>query len=152
VQTIRNQLKACCFKSRRPHKGMELTVLYKRQRHALANKHMRRNWRTVLFSEESRFPLEFADGRIRIWRRPGERFAEACVMPVDRFGSGRLMVWGGMHYAGKTNLIVIRQALNAQRYCCGAVHAQKQSVFLSVGQCSDTHRWSIHEPFTDQQC
>ena len=70
-----------------------------------------------MFSEESRFTLEFADGRIRIWRRPGERFAEACVMPVDRFGSGSLMVWGGMHYAGKTNLIVRIQTLNPQRYC-----------------------------------
>jgi hypothetical protein len=32
-------------------------------------------------------------------------------MPVDRFGGGNLMVWGGVHYAGKTNLIVIRQTL-----------------------------------------
>jgi hypothetical protein len=38
-------------------------------------------------------------------------------MPVDRFGGGSLMVWGRVHYAGKTNLIVIRQTLNAQRYC-----------------------------------
>jgi hypothetical protein len=30
-------------------------------------------------------------------------------MPVDRFGGGSLMVWGRVHYAGKTNLIVIRQ-------------------------------------------
>jgi hypothetical protein len=38
-------------------------------------------------------------------------------MPVDRFGGGSLMVWGGVHYAGKTPLIVIRPSLNAQRYC-----------------------------------
>jgi len=46
AQTVRNELKACRFKSRRPHKGMELTVYHKRQRHAWANQHMRRNWRT----------------------------------------------------------------------------------------------------------
>ena len=40
-------------------------------------------------------------------------------MPVDRFGGGSLMVWGAVHYAGKTNLIVIRQTPNAQRYCDG---------------------------------
>ena len=34
AQTVRNKLKACRFKSRRPHKGMELTVHHKRQRHA----------------------------------------------------------------------------------------------------------------------
>ena len=27
------------------------------------------------------------------------------------------MVWGGIHFRGKTNLIVIRQNMNAQRYC-----------------------------------
>ena len=40
-------------------------------------------------------------------------------MPVDRFGGGSLMVWGAVHYAGKTSLIVIRQIPNAQRYCDG---------------------------------
>ena len=34
AQTVRNKLKACRFKSRRPHKGMELTVHHKRQWHA----------------------------------------------------------------------------------------------------------------------
>jgi len=92
---------------------MDLTVHHKIQGHAWTNQQLRRNWRTLFFSDESRFTLKFADGRIRVWRRPGERFAEACVMPVDRFGGGSLMVWGRVHYAGKTNLIVIRQTLNA---------------------------------------
>jgi hypothetical protein len=38
-----------------------------------------------IFSDEYRFTLKFADGRIRVWRWPGERFAAACVMTVDRF-------------------------------------------------------------------
>jgi hypothetical protein len=29
--------------------------------------------------------------------------AEACVMPIDHFGCGSLMVCGGVHYAKKTN-------------------------------------------------
>jgi hypothetical protein len=36
-------------------------------------------------------------------------------MSVDRFGSGSFMVWRGAHDAGKNNLIMIRQTLNAQR-------------------------------------
>ena len=27
------------------------------------------------------------------------------------------MVWGGIHFRGKTNLVVVRQNMNAQRYC-----------------------------------
>ena len=87
---------------------MKLTVHHKRQRHAWGNPRMRRNWRIVLFSDESRFTLKFADGRLCVWRQPGEGFAEACVMPIDHFGCGSLMVCGGVHYAEKTNLIMIR--------------------------------------------
>jgi hypothetical protein len=97
----------------RSHKGMELTVHHKRQRHAWENQHMRRNWKTVLFSDKSRFTLKFADDCIRVWRRPGESFGNACVMPVDCFGGGSLMAGRGVHYAGKTNVIAIRQTLNA---------------------------------------
>ena len=52
----------------------------------MENQQLRRHWRTVLFSDESRFTLKFAEGRIRVWRGPGERFAVACAMSVDRFG------------------------------------------------------------------
>ena len=45
------------------------------------------------FSDESRFTLKFADGRIRVWRWPDERFAAACVMPVDRFSGSQLLLW-----------------------------------------------------------
>jgi len=51
----------------------------------MENQQLRRNWRKVFFSDESRFTLKFADCRIRVWRRPGECFAAACAMPVDRF-------------------------------------------------------------------
>jgi hypothetical protein len=69
-------------------------------------------------------------------------------MPVDRFGGGSLMVWGRVHYAGKTNLIVIRQTLNAQRYCdvilrsvlVPFMHRNNRFVFQE-----DRHRSSLHE-------
>jgi hypothetical protein len=45
---------------------------------------LRANFRTVVSLDESRFTLKFADGSIRVWRRPGESCAEACAMPVAR--------------------------------------------------------------------
>jgi hypothetical protein len=80
------------------------------------SKRMGKSTHAPKLEDESRFTLKFADGRIRVCRRPGERFSEVCVILVDRFGGGCLMVWGGVHYARKTNLIVIRPALNAQRH------------------------------------
>ena len=56
-----------------------------------------------MFTDKSRFTLKFADGRIRVWRRNNERYHASTVMQKDRFGGGSLMVWGGIHYGGKTN-------------------------------------------------
>jgi hypothetical protein len=46
------------------------------------------------------------DGRRRVYRRRGERFADACVLERDRFGGGSVMVWGGISHGLKSPLIV----------------------------------------------
>ena len=121
AQTVRNRMRSSGLRTRRPHQGMELSNHHKQQRLAWASRHQRwrlADWKTILFSDESRFCLKFSDGRIRVWRRKGERYDDRCVIiPCDRFGGGSLMVWGGVHYDGKTNLVVLRQTLTAQRYC-----------------------------------
>jgi hypothetical protein len=37
---------------------------------------------------ESKLNLKFSDGRVRIYRRRRERFADVCVKETDRFGGG----------------------------------------------------------------
>ena len=54
-----------------------------------------RQWRRVHFSDESRFTLYRADGRRRVYRRRGERFADACVVERDRFW-GVAPLWSGV--------------------------------------------------------
>ena len=44
------------------------------------------HWLQVLFTDESRFCLSRADGRTRVWRRPGERYSDAAVIQRDRWG------------------------------------------------------------------
>ena len=39
-----------------------------------------RQWRWVLFTDESRFTLYRSDGRRRVYRRRGERYADACAL------------------------------------------------------------------------
>ena len=60
------------------------------------------------------FNLSHHDGRIRIFRRRRERFADNCLIERGRFGSGS--VWGGIMGRRKTNLIVVQGNLNAQGY------------------------------------
>ncbi|KAI3363866.1 hypothetical protein L3Q82_001217 [Scortum barcoo] len=75
------------------------------------------HWRPVLFTDESRFTLSTCDRRDRVWRRRGERSAACNILQHDRFGSGSVMVWGGISLGGRTALHVLaRGSLTAIRY------------------------------------
>ena len=69
-----------------------------------------------MFSDESRFCLRKLDGRIKVWRRRGERHADCCIDRVTPFNGGSVMVWGGIFLTGKTELVIIEGNLNAVRY------------------------------------
>ena len=104
---------------RRPYMGQVLTTRHRAARLQWAQRHFRwgrQQWTRVLFSDESRFNLTHHDGRIRVFRRRGERFADNCLIKRDRFGGGSVMVWGGITGRRKKNLIVLHGNLNAQGY------------------------------------
>ncbi|KAL0164003.1 hypothetical protein M9458_039756, partial [Cirrhinus mrigala] len=73
-------------------------------------------WRGVLFTDESRFSLYRADGRQRVWRRVGERFADVSVVDRVAHCGGGVMVWAGVCYGQGTQVHFIDGILNAQRY------------------------------------
>ena len=62
------------------------------------------DWAPVLFTDESRFCVDFTDRRARVWRMPNERFAPVCVAEHDQFGGGSVMVWAEISAQGKTDL------------------------------------------------
>ena len=64
-------------------------------------------WGRVMFTDESRFSIQFNDGRVRVYRRPGERFADVNVRQRHRFGGGSVMVWGGISIHHRTPLYVV---------------------------------------------
>lgn len=73
---------------------------------AWARRHKRfllQDW-NILFNDESRFHLDSHDGRLRAYRRPGERFSYSCVIECRAFGGGSVMVWGGITPTGRTAL------------------------------------------------
>jgi hypothetical protein len=50
--------------------------------------------RPVLFTDESKFCVDFNNGRRRVWRQRDERFSYRCVAQHDRFRGGSVMVLG----------------------------------------------------------
>ncbi|KAL0174413.1 hypothetical protein M9458_030381, partial [Cirrhinus mrigala] len=100
--------------------GVVLTAQHRAGRLAFAREHQDwqiRHWRPVLFTDESRFTLSTCDRRDKVWRRRGERSAACNILQHDRFGSGSVMVWGGISLEGRTALHVLaRGSLTAIRY------------------------------------
>ena len=91
-RTVRNRLREFDLRPRRPYVGPNLTPRRRQRRmqwlHAHApNRFRLADWRRVMFSDESRFSLQWSDRR-RVYRRLGERYSDACVREVDRFGRG----------------------------------------------------------------
>ena len=96
--TVQRRLRAGGIRAYRPYRGQVLTRRHRfnRLRWARIVRHWQnRNWQRVLFSDENRFQLYRADGRVRVYRRDGERTARCCVQEIVPFGGGSVMVWGG---------------------------------------------------------
>lgn len=121
AQTIINRLRQnqVPIRARRPYTGQILTRHHRAIRLQWAQRHLRftqRQWNSVIFSDESRFNVSHADGRVRVYRRRNERLADCCIQERDRFGGGSVMVWGGIMGGRKTDLVIIQGNLNAQGY------------------------------------
>ncbi|XP_062611745.1 uncharacterized protein LOC134273568 [Saccostrea cucullata] len=111
TQALRNRLHDVGLHARRPAVRPPLTVEHRNRRLQFAQDHI--NWyhhhiQGVLWTDESRFCLDFNDGRRRVWRKKNERYKDCCITEHDRFGCGSVMVWAGISYDGSTDLYVIR--------------------------------------------
>ncbi|GBM38420.1 hypothetical protein AVEN_260805-1 [Araneus ventricosus] len=78
--------------------------------------HWRTEWRSVVFSNESRFCLGASNGRVLARRRPGERLQPTCLRPRHTGPTPGVMVWGAISYNSRSTLVVILRALTASLY------------------------------------
>lgn len=121
TQTVRNRLHEFGLNARRPAVRVPLTRQHVQDRLDFARTHVRwtiRDWTPVLFTDESRFCLDFTDKRQLVWRMSKERFDDLNVAEHDRYGKGSVMVWAGISVNGKTDLYVVENGmLTAVRYC-----------------------------------
>lgn len=119
-RTVRRRLNEANLVSRRPATGPELLREHRVARLQFAREHQNWNaidWGRVLFTDESRFCLRSPDGRGRVWRRRGERYAECTFSPRVSFQGGSVMVWAGISMEARTELYLVpRGSLNADRY------------------------------------
>lgn len=110
--TVRRRLAEANLKPRRPASGPRDP--------AYAREHMQwdeEEWSRILFADESRFSLYTSDGRRSVYRRPGERYLQACISERVQYGGGSVHVWAGISSEGRTELVAIENGtLTRQRY------------------------------------
>nr|KAG5698574.1 hypothetical protein BaRGS_027085 [Batillaria attramentaria] len=86
-------------------------------------------WQNVLFSDESRFCIDHADGRVRVWRRRGDRYADNCVVENNAWGGPSLMLWGAIGHNQVLGPVIFQglgpgrgKGITAQRYMDQVLH------------------------------
>ncbi len=72
-------------------------------------------WSKVIFSDESRFAMEFGDKGPRVWRRPHERYSPGCLRRSVKHPTS-VLVWGCVSMEGTGNLCFINQMVNTEVY------------------------------------
>ncbi|GBO24776.1 hypothetical protein AVEN_88794-1 [Araneus ventricosus] len=82
-RTVTNRLLQGQLRVRRPVACIPQTQNHCRLRRewCQARAHWRTEWRSVVFSDESRFYLGASDGRVLVRRRPGECLQPTCLRP-----------------------------------------------------------------------
>lgn len=73
------------------------------------------DWLKFVFSDESCVSM-MKDGRVRVWRRKGERLSAQCIRYVQKSGRFSVPVWGWCSGAGVGNLTLIDGRLDSQQY------------------------------------
>lgn len=119
TQTVRNRLHQVQLASRRPFVALPMSPQHRRARMDWCQRHHRwtnQQWASVMFSDESRFVLDFHDRRIRVWRRRGERYQPPATVAHNRYGGGSVMVWAGICMNDRTDLHICQVNITGLYY------------------------------------
>ncbi|GFU71937.1 transposable element Tc1 transposase [Trichonephila clavipes] len=96
-QTISRHLAEANLKSKSPFRALPLTPEHRQLRLQWCQARSMWNvtdWLKVVFSDESRFVLGTDDNRVRVWRRPGERYNSPHTVLRRTARTAAVMVWG----------------------------------------------------------
>ena len=104
------------FKSHPPITNILLTKEHRRKRREWAQKHQNVDWSCVIFSDESRFIINYHDSRIKVHRLKHERFLKSCMLEFNKGRQPSVMVLGVISRRNKSRLLRINGNLNSERY------------------------------------
>ncbi|GFW05005.1 uncharacterized protein TNCV_597991 [Trichonephila clavipes] len=103
-------------------------------------------WERVAWSDESRFVIHPADGRVSIRRHLGEQLLPQCTVGHTQAGSGGIMLWGDV--------------LLSDSWTCGCSRADNECYRISENDCgpvAPSHglcfsSWKWNNPLDNAPC
>ncbi|GFW62025.1 transposable element Tcb2 transposase [Trichonephila clavipes] len=98
-QTISTHLAEANLKSKCPFRALPLTPEHRQLRLQWCQARSMWNvtdWQKVVFRDESRFVLGTDDNRVRVWRRPGDRYNSPHTVLRHTAHTAGVMVWGAI--------------------------------------------------------
>uniref|UniRef100_A0A8C1XNY3 Tc1-like transposase DDE domain-containing protein n=1 Tax=Cyprinus carpio TaxID=7962 RepID=A0A8C1XNY3_CYPCA len=118
VNTIHRAFRRCWLKLYRLKKKPYLNMIQKRRRFLWAKAHLKwtvAKWKTVLWSDESKFEVLFGKLGRHVIRTKEDKDNPSCYQrSVQKPAS--LMVWGCMSACGMGSLHIWKGTINAERY------------------------------------
>ncbi|CAK9796254.1 Transposable element Tc1 transposase [Anthophora quadrimaculata] len=118
-KTISNRLKEAGYLSRTARKKPYITKVNRQRRLEFAKKYINKPlefWKTVIFSDESKFNLWGSDGKRLVWRENGKALNPKNIKTTVKHGGGSVMVWGCMSACGLGNLHFIEGIMDKYAY------------------------------------
>ncbi|KMQ82292.1 paired box protein and transposase domain containing protein, partial [Lasius niger] len=117
--TIGRRLDAAGLCARVPVKKPLIRAKNRKIRLTFAKEHeswTTKDWKKVLWSDESKFNLFGSDGRRYIRRPKGTRMDPRYQRPTVKHGGGSVMVWGAFHHGGVGPLVHIDGIMDQNVY------------------------------------
>ncbi len=118
VNTIHRAIRRCRLKLYRSKTKPYLNMIQKRRRFLWAKAHLKwtvAKWKTVLWSDESKFEVHFGKLGRHVIRTKEDKDNPSCYQrSVQKPAS--LMVWGCMSACGMGSLHIWKGTINAERY------------------------------------
>ncbi|GFV01491.1 transposable element Tcb1 transposase [Trichonephila clavipes] len=108
-------------------------------------------WKTILWTDGSRFTVWQSDGRVWVWRIPSEHFCRVPIVPTVKFGGESIMAGGYFSWFGLGPLVPVIGNMNSEMYVDILNNAALPTIWQYFQQdiCS-THTLRLAQTWFDQ--
>lgn len=120
VKTVKRALRRAGLKAIVKVKKPTLSRKHRRDRLEFAHKYKSwtvKDWKRVIWSDETKINLWGSDGRKWCWKTPGAALQPHNVQLTLKNGGGSIMIWGCMTAKGLGNMAKIEGNMDAELYC-----------------------------------